>query len=202
MTWTISQSAMMVPFLVSIILWKERVGIHQWVGLFVLVSAMWFLAAQHAGASPGKPANIGAWAATTTLCFLLCGISQILVLIPSHWRGWQDNAALRVPLVNASAAVAFGVLSIVLRKPLTKKCLKLGVPLGVCYVLGGRSLFAAADALTASGFSALTYPIAIGGSVLGFAGYSRFFLREPFSKWQWAGIFLGVGGIALLACTV
>ena len=91
------------------------------------------------------------------------------------------------------------ILSVVFRYSITRRGFKIAVPLSLCSVFGMRSLFASIDLLTEGGLSGIAYPIAIGGSIIGFATYAHFIIKDRLSVIRFIGIILAVVGIGLLA---
>ena len=198
-TWTIGQSALILPAMFAVFYWKEHFKLVQYVGLTMIVFGIYFLANRREKSQRKDGALTDKWIVNSIGCFMFFGLCQILLLVPSHWESISGAADLRVPFIMGPSTIILAVLCLIFRKGISKACLKMALPFSICAVAGQRSFFAAADMLTQNDLSSITFPIAIGGSVLGVSVYSHFVAKERFSLTGWGGIALALTGIALIS---
>lgn len=202
-SWAISQSSLVVPFLAGVLGWGDRSGVAGWAGL-ALVLAMIVVLGRRQGATEtmSADARVGrrAWVATVAAAFAALGVSQTLSSVPSRWAGWSDAPGLRVALS------AVGFLAVMLVLFLFAKDRRPGrlVPLlalahGVLGFLGQVAFFASLDRLAPLGLAAAAFPVSIGTTILSFALYSALVLRERFRALDIASLAAGSAGIVLLA---
>ena len=98
--WTISQFAMIIPFLVGIFFYHAPTTPMKNAGLFcVMISFIAF--------GMGQPRNhhlnnhpLRFWFPLTIASFLVLGLHQCISLVPSYWQNWVDSANLRGALIN------------------------------------------------------------------------------------------------------
>ena len=204
-SWAISQSALVVPFLAGVLLWGDRASAGGWAGLVLVLAMIAVLGRrpgegdvgrQTASAAPRR----GPWIASVAGAFAALGVSQALSSIPSRWDGWTDAAGLRVAL---SAAGFLVVLLVLLAFTKDRRPGRL-VPLlalahGVVGFLGQAALFASLDRLAPHGLTAAAFPVSIGTTIVSFSLYSALVLRERFRPLDIASLAAGSSGIALLA---
>jgi drug/metabolite transporter (DMT)-like permease len=100
-TWIISQSAMIFPFLVGVFMFKETVSLPKIAGLLlVVISFISFGLGQfHSTDQSAKPLIY--WFPLAVFSFFILGIHQSLSLVPNHWQNWEDTANLRAMFINA-----------------------------------------------------------------------------------------------------
>jgi len=202
-SWAISQSSLVVPFLAGVLAWGDRSGPAGWTGLALVLAMIVVLGRRQGGTgtiSSDARADRRAWVATVAAAFAALGVSQTLSSVPSRWAGWSDGPGLRVAL---SAA---GFLAVMLVLFLFAKDRRPGrlVPLlalahGVIGFLGQAAFFASLDRLAPLGLAAAAFPVSIGTTILSFSLYSALVLRERFRALDIASLAAGSAGIALLA---
>lgn len=200
-TWVITQSAIAVSFLYSIFFLNQTAQLHHTTGLVLLMLSFVFHARKKKRDSEVSPGNSIRWVLLTVLSFGFIGASQCLILTISSWQDMGAEAHLRIPVSFFSAACLFAILCLSRKKYPNRSTLKFGLPMAAIVSGGQFTLFIAADRLAATNLSSIVFPVAIGGSILGFSLISRFFFKEHFTKRTWAGIALNTIAIILLAIT-
>jgi len=100
MTWAIGQSAMVIPFLAGVLLFREPPTLGRVLGVGAILSslAVFGLAREHAedARSPQAPRS---WFPTALGALVLLGIGQALTSLPSHLPVLADRVGLRIPLI-------------------------------------------------------------------------------------------------------
>ncbi|MBI3986079.1 MAG: hypothetical protein HY343_04125 [Lentisphaerae bacterium] len=199
LSYAIGQSAMALSFLYAIACWGEPMTPARILGLVLIVTMLVLAAPEKRTDTDSQSSGSGIkWFATVLAAFLCTGLTQIFYMTPSHWTGWQDSAHLRLPLFLGGMLLCFGPLAFGKRERLQRNMI--GLIVGTALLGFGilALMLISVDMLTPLKLSGLAYPVVTGLSVLFFALYSRFILREIFNAKKWMGIALGGGGIILM----
>lgn len=196
-TWGIGQSAMLIPFLASVVIWRESPGTFGWSGMGLLLAALVVMAR-------GRRRDAGEaidprWLLMALSTLVLLGSAQALFSVPSHWAGWTDAARLRTPVSLSAAATVHILVMIGTRQTLERRTMKLSVLWTALALAAYVILFRCLDLMSAVGLSGVVFPIGIGTCVVVFACYSRFRLKEEFGLSDIAGIALALAGMTLIA---
>jgi drug/metabolite transporter (DMT)-like permease len=206
-SWAISQSALVVPFLAGVLLEGDRAGLGAWAGLALVLAMIAVLGRRPGEAEAGSPdvtaaQRRGPWIASVAGAFAALGVSQALSSIPSRWNGWTDAAGLRVALSAAGFLVPQLVLFLFTKDRRPGRLVPLlALAHGVVGFLGQAALFASLDRLAPYGLAAAAFPVSIGTTIVSFSLYSALVLRERFRALDIASLAAGSAGIALLALT-
>ncbi len=202
-SWAISQSSLVVPFLAGVLAWGDRSGPSGWAGLALVLAMIVVLGRRQGGtetavAAP-KPGR-RAWVATVAAAFASLGISQTLSSVPSRWAGWSDVSGLRIALSAAGFLAVMLVLFLFAkdRRP-GRLAPLLALAHGLLGFLGQAAFFASLDRLAPLGLAAAAFPVSIGTTILSFALYSALVVRERFRALDIVSLAAGSAGIALLA---
>ena len=204
-SWAISQSALVVPFLAGVLLWGDRASVGGWAGLVLVLAMIAVLGRRPGAGDAGRPVpstapQHGAWIASVAGAFAALGVSQALSSIPSRWEGWTDAAGLRVALSAAGfLAVLLALLPFTKDRRPGRLVPLLALAHGAVGFLGQAALFASLDRLALHGLAAAAFPVSIGTTIVSFSLYSALVLRERFSALDIASLAAGSAGIALLA---
>ncbi|HNT35641.1 MAG TPA: hypothetical protein PKH07_11650 [bacterium] len=196
--WTISQSAMVVPFLAGVLIWQERMSAGNLLGVVILlVSIVLFGQRVH---EEGKPPAKQTWFVLALLAFAVSGLGATLSTAPSHWHGWQDTARLRVPLLNTAALLAFGTFGVreAMKKMPSKDEWLTAILCALTVFAGQNTFYAGMDRMALVQKVSLTYPLSISLCIMAFAVYTRLHLGEKLGRLGAMGLTLGVIGILLL----
>ena len=193
--WALAQSAVVVPCLFAVTVFHERIGWPATVGVGLLVAGMAMLSAGRK--SEGNVTSRG-WLVMALCSFLLIGIGQTFSLLPSYLKMIAAGGSLRVPLV-VSAGIVWLVPVIWQRRGIGMETVIPALIYAALVLIGQYGLFQALDAMSVCGAGSLVYPLAIGISIVMFALYSRFYLREKAGVVMISGIVAMAGGIILMA---
>lgn len=199
-SWAIVQLAMLIPFCSALLFWQERLTVAGATGLLLLLGAVVLLSRGRlpAAAAPVRASTMN-WLGLVLGALVLIGTAQACQAVPSHWAGWRDAGRLRVAFLATGGALVNTVWVVALRPPLTRPALRYGMWWAVLAVLSYVLLFRALDQLARAGLSSFAFPIGQATCMIGFALYSFWRLREPFSRSVWCGLGCGLLGIALMA---
>jgi len=196
-TWAIGQSAMLIPFVMSIVIWRDRVSGAGIVGMALILTMVVALGASKS--SGGKTDYSRIWLVLSLTVFLLYGIQQTINTIPTRWDGWSDSLNLRVPLSFAGGFLFQLVLLLCSKGKITKSSVISGFFAAILIVAGGVFIFQSIDLLGELGLLPVVYPLAISISIMGVSLYSAVFLKESFKLLQIAGLAIGFVGIVLVS---
>jgi multidrug transporter EmrE-like cation transporter len=195
-TWTIVQTAMILPFLASTLTGREHASWVNWLALPVILVAFRGLTPPDEGEGEGM-SNRRLWLALLVTSFLLSGVSQALAQEISL-RHWPDILNLR-PMLSLGIGGAFlWVMARIRREKPTKSHWVVGAITGCFVCIGNVILFHALDACASTGRAYLVFPMAVGSSILAFAAYQLIRGREKFNTSKVMGLTCGLAGIVLL----
>lgn len=193
--WTISQSALVVPFLVAWLWWQEPIGWVEMTGVAAVLAgvALLGMGGKHQSAKGGP------WRVFALVCFFGVGAMHVMNIIPSHEAAFQDFARLRTPLSLTAYFAGIAVVAAARRiRPSRAECL-FGAAYGLIVVASAVTMYRALDLLAESHRAGLVFPLAVGISIIGFLlvdGHQA----GGLSGWKRALVFsLILGGIAAIA---
>lgn len=196
--WTVCQSAMVIPFLACVFIWGEDAGIF---GSFGVVSILAGMVALGLGRRSGKKeppdGRRGHWFSLSVAIFFIFGISQTLSAMPSK-LGYEDSCGLRSALYLTGAALFWCPWFLRRKRRLNSAIFKLAFMNSLFALIAQAVIFGAMDILKPFGMVSIVFPLAIGTSILLFAFYSLFFIREKVRPAIIMGIVMSIAGISLI----
>lgn len=196
--WTISQSAMILPFSVGILMFHEPLLFWNGGGMLFVFFSFFLFGIQKNEKTSSRPKN-SKWFWLSLLTFFVLGSAQSLSTIPSYWPGWVDDANLRPPLMSAGFAIGYTAIMLSRKNRPTKETLKYSL-LIICTSLPSYfASYASMDALSPFNKVSLVYPVGVGISIVGFVLYSLIILREHSTWSSRLGILFALTGLGLLA---
>ena len=195
--WSVSQSAMAVPFVCSVTFLGNPSTLSQWTGLALTITALALFA--KGKPSKGPDVNGAAYWRLVLGAFALLGAAQFLRLIPGYAGFSKETLTWRLPLMSPVGAVVWIAACATKRIWKPRSVWKVSVACAVAVVLGQTCFFAATDAADALRATSLVMPVATGTNILLFALWCRFVRREQMSRAGWLAVALDVAGIALLS---
>jgi drug/metabolite transporter (DMT)-like permease len=195
-SWSVSQSAMVMPFLAGIIFWAERPSLPNVAGAAMILLAVALFGLRPA--PPGGETRARPWFHIALMAFCIIGISQTLFTAPSHWPGWEDTGRLRVPVL-ATAALCFLVVVCAIRRewPGRREWRVAALCCLVGYT-GNWIFFIGMDMMAKRKLVALVYPLAVGVCMTGFVLYTRLWMKERLGRLGVAALVLDIAGVLLL----
>ena len=198
-TWTVGQSALVVPFSAGVLIWHDSAAAWNICGVACVLAAIAALGLARRAQPAEGPRASAAWLPVALLVLALLGVQQTLATVPSRWAGWTDAARLRAPMIATGAMLGYVVAAAVCRR-LPRLRPRAGYLVLPCIILPAYVLmFRALDLFGQCGRAGLVYPVAVGTSIVGFGAYSVVVLREPFSPARGLGMALGAVGVVLTA---
>lgn len=199
-TWAIGQSAMLIPFLMSIVIWRDAVSVSGIIGMtLMLVMVITLGACKSRGEGDKKQSYSRLWLILSLIVFLLYGIQQTINTIPTRWYDWNDTLNLRVPLSFTGGFIFQLILLLFSKRKITKPSVIRGFFAAILIVVGGVFIFLAIDNLNDYGLLPIVYPLAISISIMGVSLYSVAYLKENFKFLQIVGLLVGFIGIVLVS---
>ncbi|OGV51350.1 MAG: hypothetical protein A2017_20270 [Lentisphaerae bacterium GWF2_44_16] len=197
--WTIAQSAMIIPFIASFILWDEKITLFKVLGLItILLSLFMFGMKKSESLSDPDKKNGKKWFLFALSAFIFLGISQAFSTMPSHWTGWHDNASLRVPVYSLSAFL-FWILYFLLKSSNVKFIFLPAFSYALAGLLGQVTLYKSLDIMSARNMTSIVYPASIAVSILIFFLYSIFIIREKSGAGVRTGFLFALAGIIMIS---
>ncbi|MCC7146917.1 MAG: hypothetical protein IT443_10775 [Phycisphaeraceae bacterium] len=205
--WTLAQSAMIFPFLYAVAWMGEPL---EWAGgagiVLILASVLLFSRVNVASAtekdeasSTGPAGKSRAWLGFGLLTLLLFGVAQILASAPSFWKGWSDQAHLRVPFYNTGVAACYLLAGFPWRRKPDGRVVLFAAMNAAAAIVALFAIFKGMDLLSALARTNVVYPVVVATSMAGFAIYARAWLKERPGKIGYAAIMAAVLGVLLLA---
>ncbi len=204
-TWTIGQSSLVMPVVVGLLVWGDQPAAHNLVGVAIVLAALVCLGIakekdptpEEGDETPRHPRKT--WFAVAILAFLFIGLEQTIKTIPSTWTDWEDVARLRAPFALTASMVVYQGVAIVKRRYRRPLPIKEALILPALVVPSHFIIYRALDLFDAAGKAGLGFPTAVSTSIVTFALYSVFVLKEPLTRWRAVGLVLCVAGVIMVA---
>jgi drug/metabolite transporter (DMT)-like permease len=197
-TWAINQSAMVVSFLASVLIWHNPVALKNYAGVVVILLAICIMGLLKTKGKNGASRDT-TWLLLALGAFIILGFTQTLSTVPTRWPGWEDTANVRVAMFSGGAFIVMLVISIVSRMLPSRQIIRLALVGATLGFFSQIIFYKGMDLLEEAGMVSIVYPLAIGTCITGFAVYSKFALKEHFGFKEIAGIVLGLVGIGLIS---
>lgn len=195
--WSISQAAMVLPFLAGWLGFGNPVRVWQPLGMLLVLGSLPLLGKKKraAGCAPQPRREFLLW---TGAAFVLIGLGQVFTLLPNELGGLSSAAlSWRVPL-NSLGGLWWGAYIVFKGEKIHLSRLRLGLIYGVVVALGQIALYVAIDNMSAAQASEMVYPLAIGCCIVFFYGYCRVVRKEPSAPADLAGLAMLVPGLFMI----
>ena len=193
----LSQSAMIIPFLFGILLFREQPTLLQFAGGALIFAGMVCCAAPKIRF--GKKAENNSsrkWLYYAIFAFLGFGLAQTLMTLPS-WYGLKDAANIRTSCLYFGSTLIMSVYAGVISPghfDFSKRLILCGIIVSVLNLISMMLMFHALDHLRAYRLSSIGFPLAIASSLVGFTLYSILILREKCYVLTLAGLLQIIAG--------
>lgn len=197
-TWTLGQSALVIPFGMGVLLWSDQIRIWNIAGLIIILAAI-FLFGRASGKDTPTQVSSNHWLIIVLLAMLFLGVQQTLTTVPSRWPDWQDSARLRIPMMWTGIMIGFILLNLRQRQRLVLTAWREILLLCAIGLLTSGMLFHAIDVFAKSSRAALVYPAAVGTCTTAFSLYSVLILREKTTVYHLSGMIAGIVGVLLVS---
>lgn len=200
--WTVGQSAMVMPLLMSVLLFNDSLGMLSIAGIAAIMFSVVLLGMSIRRTASGDGSPSRNWFGLALLTFACFGLQQCLGSLPSRWETWwgfQDLAGLRIPIYFSAQLVFYSLVLRVRRKKPGPPALTLALAMALCVVCGHFLMYEALDRYTSLGAGGVTFPVITSVNIVLVALFSLFVLREPSRPTTLFGIALGVAGVLMIA---
>ena len=196
--------AAVIPFLVGVFVWHNKVGIDRFIGLAMVLTGMAFIVLSRTGS--GKTSRDGIsvkWLLAVAASFSFSGTFQLLNSLTARLTPETLETGLRIPLLLTSCAVGNCIAFAVSRKRQEKTSMPWYILPGMAAAWSMLAIFSyffmfrALDCMNKIGGTALVFPIVIGVNITAFSLYSRFRLRERYTPLTLCSLLLCVSSLLL-----
>jgi len=198
-TWTVSQSSMVVPFIAGLVIWGDPARPAGAIGVAAVLAALVLLGLSRRGANhKDNNGRLAVWLVLVAMTFILWGVQQTLCSLPSRWEGWSDVGRMRLALHRTGSFILMVLITALRRRIPDRACIGPSLLAGFLGIIGGVTLFAAIDAMAEADRIGLVFPLCISTCVAGFALYSRLWLKEKLAAAGTIGLAMSLAGILLI----
>lgn len=198
-SWCIAQSAMIIPFLGAVLLLGKSSDAIQWIGLAVLLAGLATLRKNNSAKTDSPKSG------RSSLCFafgalLLIGVSQFLRLIPGNIGFSAASLSWRLPVLATASMLFWLIYTLCNHCFILRKVWKISVCYGLIITIGQCCFFWSVDAADRVVVTQITYPVAVGSSIVLFCIFCTCFRKERLAIPAICGLALVIAGIAMLSC--
>lgn len=198
--YTISQSSLMIPFIVSVFIFNELLSPVKLAGIvLVLMSFAAFGFSQVSRNSGDKKRWNKNWFIIAVSAFLLLGFHQSLTIIPSYWENWSDTENFRATLLLSGISLGYISFMVIRKISLDLKSIWIGILLLPIGLPSQVVFYKGMDLLAKENLISLVYPLAVGTNIVSFSMYSLFLKKERGTPLSISGIVLGLIGLVLIS---
>ncbi|MCC7409392.1 MAG: hypothetical protein IT442_15115 [Phycisphaeraceae bacterium] len=199
MVWTVSQTALVFPFLYALLVIGEPV---RWIGVggvAVIVVSLFILGRTKPEHADGRSTAGRQWLLLAIWCMVLFGAINTLLTVPTYWPVWDGMKGLRTTLFFAGSFLGFVSAGLVRRVLPPRDVMVVGVVHGLTAVVNIFVLVMAMDAVEPYGRAGVVYPLGVGVNILTFALYACVILRERSGSLGYLGAAATLAGVVLVA---
>lgn len=198
-TWTVCQSALVIPVVMGVLLWKDHLRIANTIGLLIVLGSIVLFGNKNEHPKEATGSSAVAWLSVVLLSLAFLGAQQTLTTVPSRWADWRDLTNLRIPALWSGSAIAYNLLALGMRRRVAFGAWREASILCAVSLISSLMLFHTLDIFAASSRAALVYPAAVGTCCIAFSLYSLFVLKEESTRYQIAGMALGCVGVVMVS---
>ena len=198
--WTFTQTAMVMPFLGSWLLFGDQVSYLNLTGLIFIVGALVGLGISKNGNAATETGKSHMAIVFSLIAMLLTGISQFCSLLPSELGVSEAALTWRLPISTTAGIIVWGIAALITKAKIDGQTIKSGTIYGLIVASGQVTLYISIDKLNPVNMAAIVYPIAVSMCIVLFAVYCAIFRKEKLSKLAAASLLLILCGVALLLC--
>lgn len=207
--WIVAQASFVIPLGAGILFFGEALSLPRGLGVLLCLASVAILGATRhtpareaasvsntadaAGPSaagsemPATNKNLD-WRIFAFLAFLVLGVQQTLMTVPSYWSVPPEILQWRIPLMLTWGTLINTLIMIKKRVRPTRALLLPAAGLALSSVAGTVLFFYGLDLLAKVQMVSLAYAITIAACILSFTLYSTLRLGEPFKLMHWAGL--------------
>ncbi|MHC4872432.1 MAG: hypothetical protein ACYTFY_11360 [Planctomycetota bacterium] len=197
--WALSQSAMVIPFFVGVLMFDEKVTLSTGIGITMIISSIIIFSIQREKSEEKNPGS-RMWLLLGLITFIFFGATHTLSILPSYMKLNNLSIIMRAVFMQLGALSVLLTISAIKRSVPQKKSIKPALTLLtsglLCqYVLFFRGL----DILAKAGVGSIGFPIAVASCIIGFTFYSIFFIKEKTTRVQYLGLLCGLVGVVAIS---
>lgn len=195
--WGITQSALICPFLMGLLLFGVKPTLCRISGVLLILTGIILFSRT----KPNRKRKARGWLLPAFGAFTASGLAQCFANLPSYWTEIRMSNELRACLVQAGTVCLFLATAPFRRKKSdpagTWKSVAL---LSLVQILSLFFFFyRGLDLVAEHGCGAIGYPVAQGSSIAGVLLYSRFFLKTPCTLNSVLALIAICGGITVMS---
>ncbi|MCC7145701.1 MAG: hypothetical protein IT443_04580 [Phycisphaeraceae bacterium] len=200
MVWTMTQAALIFPFLYALIVIGEPPQTLGIIGVGVIILSLVMLGRSKTQSDHVRSSKLGkyAWLYWALWTFVVLGAVNILASMPSYWPDWTGKAGLRTTLFFAGNLLGFVLADWTQPRRWTRDLMGIGLLHGTLAMVCIATLFAATDALSVHQRAGIVYPLGISIDIIAFALYAFVFLRERSGVLGYLGVSTTLAGVVLV----
>jgi len=177
MAWAISQSSMIIPFVVAALFFAQKNSLWQWLGAVIMLSAILL---------PNLPdaRKKSDWLGASVTAFILFGAVQTLYLIPSLIN-INDPANLRPVISSLGMILGWSSVGVFSKHKFEfqKSVIFTGLGMSLISISSLLLFFQAVDKLSQLQMGNTVIPLMVGSNICAFTLYSIFTIREK-NSWK------------------
>lgn len=192
-TWVVINLSIILPILLTPLVWRERVSLRQWTGIAAFVISV-CLFARDRGEAGQRPVSLR-WAVPATLMFFMNGLTLVVFKILDRAVAAQHTFSTLTLYYGTTTLLLFPVFmsrrwkDVFVKVPelVSGSAAALAMMVGQALLLKGISID-----------STISIPVIHGANVVILSIASAFLFREKFTRYSTTGVLAGVASIWLL----
>jgi multidrug transporter EmrE-like cation transporter len=193
--WTVSQSALVVPFIAAFLLWHEPLRAGEILAVVLILAGVALLGTLR---DAGDSMYSSRWRGLALACFAGIGLMHVFNMVPSKVASLTDAASLRVPLSMSAYGVTAVIYGLAMKlRPRREEWLWGGL-YGALTITAMQVMFKALDIMSPEKKAGVVIPLAVGLSIVCFSVLSRRRANAAPNHKRTGAILLVVLGMAVL----
>ena len=196
--WCVMQSAMIVPFLGSLLLLNNTASLWQWLGITLIIGSLvaFGITKHSAGGSRQSDSTFFRYVFTA---FALVGAAHFLRVIPGSAGFSAETLSWRL-LLQTPCGLLFWFGACCKNRSFQPRAIwKQSLLYGTVTALGQTAFYISTDAADRIKLTSIIYPISLGTCIAFFSLYCFFIRKEQVSKLSWVATAATIAGIAFMA---
>ncbi len=196
--WGIMQSAIVLPFLMTWLIFNDKVNFMSIAGIIAILLSLYFIVKgrQYNGQNIASESKSKTFIVFAFAAFLGNGLSQICSLLPNKVTMMFSSVtsfsnelmAWRVPITALSGLLVWGIIAYIVKMKVSLKQWKNGLTYAVIVFIGQTLLYIAIDILSKYKLSGIVYPLAMGCCVVLFSLFCIIFRHEKLHYFEKIGL--------------
>ena len=190
--WAISQSSMIVPFIVAAVCFHQSGSWQQWVGVLLILSGIILPNLPQAGKNTR-------WLLVALAAFLLFGLVQTCYLLPTFFK-LSDPVNIRPAAAALGAVLGWSMTAVVTkhRFEVQKSLIIAACGMSLISTVSLVLFFLALDQLARYDLSNIAIPLMVGSNIFAFVLFSMLTIREKCSWKEFSTLAALLAGLVML----